>query len=69
LANALRNVDHGRRARICLTCGASFVAHKPSAKARRGEVREGRFCSRKCWHAVMRVPVQLPLFKQPVRNP
>jgi hypothetical protein len=37
-----------RRARVCEQCGTSFIAANPSGKARRGEVREGRFCSRKC---------------------
>ena len=52
-----------QRTRICEACGRSFVMHKPSAKARRGEVREGRFCSRRCWHSAMRKPQQLSLFK------
>lgn len=34
--------------RVCETCGKDFIMHTPSGKARRGEVKEGRFCSRKC---------------------
>jgi hypothetical protein len=52
-----------RRTRFCEVCSQPFVMHKPSAKARRGEVREGRFCSRRCKHAAMRKPVQLGLFE------
>ena len=45
--------------RNCELCGQSFVAHKPSGKAYRGKVREGRFCSRRCAHAAARKPRQL----------
>lgn len=37
-----------QRRRVCEHCGTSFVARHPSGKARAGEVREGRFCSRRC---------------------
>jgi hypothetical protein len=37
-----------RRYRICERCGRSFLARKPSGKALRGVVQEGRFCSNKC---------------------
>jgi hypothetical protein len=44
------------RIRICETCGKEFVMHKLSGKAKRGEVKEGRFCSRKCKWAAQRKP-------------
>jgi hypothetical protein len=37
-----------RWTRICEQCGKEFVMHSTSGKANRGEVKEGRFCSRKC---------------------
>lgn len=37
-----------RRRRSCEMCGEIFVKHSPSAAARRGEHRDGRFCSRRC---------------------
>ncbi|OPY74935.1 MAG: HNH endonuclease [Syntrophorhabdus sp. PtaU1.Bin153] len=37
-----------RWTRICEQCGKEFVMHAASGKANRGEVKEGRFCSRKC---------------------
>ncbi len=41
------NAD-AKRHRTCETCCRPFTMRNPSAKARRGESREGRFCSRKC---------------------
>lgn len=40
--------SEARRQRICEVCCNPFVMRSPSGKARRGEVREGRFCSRVC---------------------
>jgi len=37
-----------RDARICQHCGLGFVARNASGKARRGQSREGQFCSRRC---------------------
>jgi hypothetical protein len=37
-----------RRRRTCEKCTKPFVAGHPSGKALRGEVNEGRFCSRRC---------------------
>lgn len=48
-----RNAEERRR-RICEHCGGSFIAHNPSAAARAGRVREGRFCSRNCSAAANR---------------
>ncbi len=36
------------RTKTCEECGQTFVVRPPSGKARRGEVSEGRFCSRAC---------------------
>lgn len=36
------------RARQCQHCGVTFVMASPSGKAMKGQVTEGRFCSRKC---------------------
>jgi hypothetical protein len=55
--------------RVCLGCGEAFVMRNPSGKARRAQVREGRFCSRSCFHRWMRQPVQLSLFDQRRRGP
>lgn len=57
-----------RRMRNCELCGQSFVAHKPSGKAYRGKVREGRFCSRRCAHAAARKPRQLSMFDEAPRT-
>ena len=38
-----------RRTRTCEVCGKEFVMPHPSGKANRGAVKEGRFCSRKCY--------------------
>ena len=54
--------------RNCELCGQSFVAHKPSGKAYRGKVREGRFCSRRCAHAAARKPQQLSMFDEAPRT-
>lgn len=43
-----------KRIRICEACGKEFIMHRPSGKARRGEVNEGRFCSRACHFAWVR---------------
>lgn len=49
-ANArLRNV------RTCERCGCRFQRRNPSGKARKGLVQEGRFCSRVCSAAAIRV--------------
>jgi len=37
-----------RRARVCETCGREFIMRCLSGKGKRGEVKEGRFCSVKC---------------------
>lgn len=42
-ANAIARLQ-----RTCEQCGVSFIMRNASGKARRGEVREGRFCSRRC---------------------
>jgi len=34
---------------ICEMCGKEFDVHRPSGRANRGEVKEGRFCSKKCY--------------------
>lgn len=44
-----------RRTRVCEQCGVSFVMRSPSGKARRGEVQEGRFCSRACSAETVRI--------------
>jgi hypothetical protein len=44
-----------RRSRTCQQCGAGFVMRNPSGAARRGEVSEGKFCSRKCAAASKRL--------------
>lgn len=44
-----------RRRRRCEACGTEFVARSPSGAARRGEVAEGRFCSRACAASARRV--------------
>ena len=53
-----------RRRRLCVSCGAVFVMRNPSGRARRGEAREGRFCSRRCrdMAATRRPAQQLDLF-------
>lgn len=54
-----------KRTRICETCGKEFVMHKPSGKAKKGEVKEGRFCSREChfiW--VKRQPKKLKVIEK-----
>lgn len=63
-ASTKRAKTIARRTRSCELCGRSFVMHKPSGKARKGNVREGRFCSRRCAHAAMRKPRQLGLFDE-----
>lgn len=40
--------SEAKRRRVCETCGKEFIMHWQSAKANKGEVKEGRFCSRKC---------------------
>ena len=40
--------SEAKRSRVCEMCGKEFIMHNPSGKARRGEVREGRFCSKRC---------------------
>jgi ribosomal protein L24E len=62
-ATRSENARH-RLARRCEACCDEFVARNPSGAARRGETREGRFCSRKCqavWRT-RRPPLQLELF-------
>jgi 5-methylcytosine-specific restriction endonuclease McrA len=44
-----------RHSRTCERCGNTFVMRNPSGKARRGETHEGRFCSRKCQAATIRI--------------
>lgn len=44
-----------RNARICEQCGIGFQRRNPSGQARRGEIKEGRFCSRVCSAAAVRV--------------
>jgi hypothetical protein len=39
-------------------CGKVFIMHSPSGKANRGEVNEGRFCSRKCRWDKERKPIE-----------
>lgn len=48
-----------RNERRCQHCGLSFQRRNPSGKARRGEVNEGRYCSRKCVNAQRKVAAQL----------
>lgn len=43
------------RARQCQHCGVTFVMASPSGKAMKGQVTEGRFCSRKCMGDAQRV--------------
>lgn len=38
-----------RNTRVCETCGVAFVMRGLSGKGKRGEVKEGRFCSKKCY--------------------
>jgi len=55
LARASRSANaRGRRLRRCESCGSEFLARSPSGRARRGETREGRFCSRRCAAAARR---------------
>jgi hypothetical protein len=49
-----REETAAKRGRACEGCGRPFEMRKPSGKARRGEVREGRFCSRSCRDAWQR---------------
>ena len=60
--HAKRVKSIAKRIRICQVCDQSFLMHRPSAKARHGLVREGRYCSRACAAAALRKPVQLGLF-------
>ena len=46
--NARAEAKVKRWTRVCEQCGKEFVMHAASGKANRGEVKEGRFCSRKC---------------------
>jgi len=39
-------------------CGKEFIMHHPSGKANKGEVNEGRFCSRKCRWDKERKPIE-----------
>jgi len=68
LAQSVNSIRHAKsiadRTRYCEICARPFVMHRRSGRSRRGEVREGRFCSRKCMAAAMRVPVQLSLFRK-----
>ena len=53
------------RIRICETCGKGFVMHRLSGKAKRGEVKEGRFCSRAChFEWVRRQPKKLRVIEK-----
>ena len=47
-SDAVHAAFRARRQRTCENCMQEFVARNPSGAARRGESREGRFCSRKC---------------------
>jgi len=38
-----------KRTRTCEACGKEFVMRSMSGKGNRGEVNEGRFCSKKCY--------------------
>ena len=40
-----------KRKRVCETCGKEFIMPYMSGKGKRGEVKEGRFCSKKCYGA------------------
>jgi hypothetical protein len=44
-----------RSVRTCEYCGVEFHRRNPSGQARRGEVKEGRFCSRVCAASAVRV--------------
>lgn len=44
-----------RRTRQCECCGTVFVMRAESGRAMAGKTREGRFCSRACSHAAVRV--------------
>lgn len=44
-----------RNARTCEQCGMEFQRRNPSGKARRGESKEGRFCSRGCSALAVRI--------------
>lgn len=48
--------SEAKRRRVCETCGKTFIMHWQSGKANRGEVKEGRFCSRKCRGESQRKP-------------
>lgn len=44
-----RHIDSKKkRKRICQWCGKEFIMRWMSGKAKKGEVKEGLFCSRKC---------------------
>ena len=68
-ADARQNPNRTMHTRACAICGQTFETTKSSEccsrpRARRGEAREGRFCSRRCRDiaATRRPAQQLDLF-------
>lgn len=44
--------SEAKRRRVCVSCGKEFIMGHMSAKASRGEIKAGLYCSRKCrWEA------------------
>lgn len=56
--NARAEAKAKRWTRVCEQCGKEFVMHAASGKANKGEVKEGRFCSRKCRWDKERKPIE-----------
>jgi len=48
-----------KRKRICKVCGKEFTMHWLSGKAKKGEVKEGQFCSRECKWNARRKPIKV----------
>lgn len=47
-----RSASEAKRRRVCVSCGKEFIMGHMSAKASRGEIKAGLYCSRKCrWKA------------------
>lgn len=49
-----------KRKRVCETCGKEFIMPYMSGKGKRGEAKEGRFCSKKCYGAWLSNPPKPP---------
>lgn len=43
-----KEASEAKRKRICQECGKEFIMPHQSAKARRGEIQSGLYCSRRC---------------------